>query len=257
MTTPALLGRPLWHELLTTDLDAATRFYTAVVDWTVSTSPGLGYEYRIWNRPAGGAVGGVMLLPAGLEAPPHWVMYIGVPSLEDAVATIEQRGGQALSPVIDVPNVGRLRTMLDPQGAMFSVYQPAMIITEPEEEPQPGDLSWRELYTTDAAAARAFYFEVFGWSDAGSADMGPMGTYHMFGRAFPLGGMMTKVDDMVNLPNAWGLYFRVPDVAKAVERVKAEGGTVLNGPMQVPGGGTIAQCLDPQGAAFSLHQPAS
>jgi predicted enzyme related to lactoylglutathione lyase len=257
MTAPSLLGRPLWHELLTTDVDAATRFYTAVIGWTVSDSPGLDYEYRIWSRPAGGAVGGVMHLPAGLEAPPHWVMYIGVPSLEEAVTAIEQRGGQALSPVIDVPNVGRLRTMLDPQGAMFSVYQPTMDMTEPEGEPQEGDVSWRELYTTDAAAAKAFYFDLFGWSDAGSSDMGPMGTYHMFGRAFPLGGMMTKVDDMVNLPNAWGLYFRVPDVAQAVERVKAEGGTVLNGPMQVPGGSTIAQCLDPQGAAFSLHQPAA
>ena len=257
MTAPSLLGRPLWHELLTTDIDAATRFYTAVVGWTVSDSPGLGYEYKIWNRPAGGAVGGVMRLPAGLEAPPHWVMYIGVPSLEEAVAAIETRGGRALSPVIDVPDVGRLRTMLDPQGAMFSVYQPSAPITEPEQESQPGDLSWRELYTTDAAAAKAFYFDVFGWTDAGSSDMGPMGTYHMFGRTFPLGGMMTKVGDMVTLPNAWGLYFMVPDVAGAVERVKTGGGTVLNGPMEVPGGSTIAQCLDPQGAAFALHQPAS
>jgi predicted enzyme related to lactoylglutathione lyase len=39
-----------------------------------------------------------------------------------------------------------------------------------------------------------------------------------------------------------------------VARVKANGGSVLNGPMEVPGGDTIAQCMDPQGAAFSLHQ---
>ena len=39
----------------------------------------------------------------------------------------------------------------------------------------------------------------------------------------------------------------------ATERVKALGGQVLNGPMDVPGGDRIAQCLDPQGAAFPVH----
>jgi len=35
--------------------------------------------------------------------------------------------------------------------------------------------------------------------------------------------------------------------------VKANGGTVMNGPMDVPGGDRIAQCMDPQGAAFAIH----
>ncbi len=52
----------------------------------------------------------------------------------------------------------------------------------------------------------------------------------------------------------WGIYFRVPDVHAAVDRVKETGGQVLNGPMEVPGGDWVAQCVDPQGAHFSLHQ---
>ena len=64
---------------------------------------------------------------------------------------------------------------------------------------------------------------------------------------------MNKVDDMVHLPTAWLLYFRVPDVHAAAGRVKANGGAVVNGPMEVPGGDWIVQCTDPQGAAFALH----
>jgi hypothetical protein len=46
---------------------------------------------------------------------------------------------------------------------------------------------------------------------------------------------------------------RVGDVQSSVGQVKDAGGTVINGPMEVPGGDWIAQCLDPQGAAFALH----
>jgi predicted enzyme related to lactoylglutathione lyase len=44
----------------------------------------------------------------------------------------------------------------------------------------------------------------------------------------------------------------VDAIDAGVERVKAGGGAVLNGPHQVPGGSWIANCRDPQGAHFSL-----
>ena len=55
-------------------------------------------------------------------------------------------------------------------------------------------------------------------------------------------------------PPHWQLYVRVPDVHAAASRVKAGGGQVLNGPMEVPGGDWIVNAMDPQGATFSLHQ---
>jgi predicted enzyme related to lactoylglutathione lyase len=60
----------------------------------------------------------------------------------------------------------------------------------------------------------------------------------------------------IPVPN-WLLYVRVPDMAAAVQAVRDGGGQVLNGPEDVPGGDSIAQCLDPQGAAFALHHVAS
>jgi predicted enzyme related to lactoylglutathione lyase len=107
--------------------------------------------------------------------------------------------------------------------------------------------------TTDAEGAMKFYTELFGWTPTEAMDMGPMGKYHMFKRSFPLGGMMNKSPEMGQVPPNWGLYFRVPEINAATERVKAAGGNILNGPMEVPGGDMIVNCMDPQGAAFSLH----
>ncbi|MGE5813816.1 MAG: VOC family protein [Acidobacteriota bacterium] len=84
-------------------------------------------------------------------------------------------------------------------------------------------------------------------------DMGEMGKYQMFSRTIALGGMMKKPPEMAHVPPHWGLYFRVPDVHAAASRVKENGGQVLNGPMEVPGGDWIVNCMDPQGAAFSVH----
>jgi uncharacterized protein len=253
MADASIRGRMLWYELLTTDMKAAESFYTKVVGWTVQPFDGAPQPYDMWVRPDGAPVGGVMNIPAGMSFPPHWEMYVGVPKLDEAVTQIERLGGTAMSPVIEVPNVGRMRTMKDPQGAVFAVYEPSSPPQEPEGEPRVGDTSWHELHTEDAEAALRFYTEFFGWRPTEAMDMGPIGKYHMFGRSFPLGGIMKKMPEMANVPPHWALYFHVPDVHAAAERVKANGGQVLNGPMEVPGGDWIVNGMDPQGAFFSLH----
>ena len=250
----SFLGRPLWYELLTTDMKAAEAFYTDVVGWTTMTTQGAHGPYTIFKNPAGNQVAGVMNQPPGMNMPPHWVMYIGAPKLEDAVTQVEQRGGSAMSPVVEIPNIGRMRAMHDPQGARFEVYEPAALPSTPETQPGNGDIAWHELYAADVDAAMKFYFGLFGWRATEPAfDMGPMGKYHMFGRSFTLGGMMNKPKEMPAPPH-WGFYFRVANVNDGADRVKAAGGQILNGPTDVPGGDRIVQCMDPQGAAFSLHQ---
>jgi predicted enzyme related to lactoylglutathione lyase len=211
----------------------------------------------MFGRTADRNVGGAMTLPAELAqhgVPPHWGMYVGVEKLEPAAADVARLGGGALSEVIDVPTVGRMQAMRDPQGAAFSIYEPLSPPPRAEAAPELGDVSWIELMTTDAPAALAFYQQLFGWQTTETMDMGPMGKYHMFGRHLgSMGGMMNKSPEMAEIPPNWGLYFRVADLDAAVERVKAGGGQILNGPMEVPGGDRIVNCMDAQGAPFSLH----
>jgi predicted enzyme related to lactoylglutathione lyase len=122
-------------------------------------------------------------------------------SLEDAVAHIKRLGGSELSGVIDVPTVGRMQMLKDPQGAAFYIIQPAPRDERPESAPEVGEASWHELMTTDSAAAMKFYSEVFGWRPTESVDMGPMGKYQMFNRPHGMiGGMMNKPPEMAAAP---------------------------------------------------------
>jgi predicted enzyme related to lactoylglutathione lyase len=249
-----LLGRPLWYELMTTDMKAAETFYKAVVGWTSAPFEGSPQPYTMFIRGGGIPVAGVMTRPEGIDAPPFWAMYVGVPKLEDAVARISRLGGGALSPAIEVPTVGRMQMMRDPQGAAFYIYEPESAPQEPEAAAEVGEGSWLELMTTDAPAALAFYSELFGWQPSEAMDMGELGKYHMFNRPHGMiGGMMNKPAAMGDVPPNWQIYFRVPDITVATERIKANGGQILNGPMEVPGGDWIVNAMDPQGAAFALH----
>ena len=256
MTTTAstLLGRPVWYELMTSDTAAAERFYTNVIGWTASPFAESQQPYTVFKRGGEVGVAGLMKTPDGMNMPPFWSMYVAVPGFDDAVAHIKRLGGTELSEVIDVPAVGRMQMMNDPQGAAYYIIQPSPAGERPETAAAVGEVSWHELMTTDAAAAMRFYSDVFGWQPSETMDMGEMGKYHMFNRPHGMiGGMMNKPPALAQVPPNWGIYFLVDDIDAAVDRVKANGGKILNGPMEVPGGDRVVNAMDPQGAAFSLH----
>ena len=82
VATSTLLGRPLWYELMTTDMKAAETFYDRVVGWTSAPFPASPQPYTVFNRTGGTPVAGVMTTPEDMKAPPFWAMYVGVPKLE-------------------------------------------------------------------------------------------------------------------------------------------------------------------------------
>ena len=147
VATSTLLGRPLWYELMTTDMKGAEAFYRNVVGWKTKPFDGAGQPYTMFNRGSDTtSVGGVMTKPAEVKAPPFWAMYIGVPTLEEAVAQITRRGGKTHTDVISIKDVGRMQLMMDPQGAAFYIIEPASSEQRPEAAPQIGDVSgtsWR------------------------------------------------------------------------------------------------------------------
>jgi predicted enzyme related to lactoylglutathione lyase len=126
------------------------------------------------------------------------------------------------------------------------------------DDTPPGDFSWHELATHDWRSAWDFYRSLFGWERESEMDMGPAGTYFMFkrqGGVKPLGGIYNKPPE-VPAP-AWLPYILVPSADKAVGIAKANGGMVVNGPMDVPGGDRIAQIIDPLGAMIAVHSTAA
>ena len=254
MASATLLGRPIWYELMTTDTAAAERFYRTVVGWTAAPMDAAPMPYTVFSRSGDAPVAGMMQRPDDMSMPPFWAMYIAVPNFGEAAAHITRLGGRELSPVIDIPEVGRMQMMSDPQGAAFYIMQPASSQQTPEGDAQVGEGSWHELMTTDADAAMRFYQEVFGWQPSEAMDMGELGKYQMFNRPHGMiGGMMNMSPEMGEAPPSWGIYFLVSDLDAAVEKITLNGGQILNGPMEVPGGDRVVNAADPQGAMFSLH----
>jgi len=255
MSTQSDRGRFVWYDLMTPDPTAATAFYTAVVGWGTQdwTSPDGKMPYTMWTA-GKTTIGGMMSLPKELAdrgVPPHWIAYISTPDVDATAAQAKQLGGKVLNPPTDIPTVGRFAVLADPQGAAFMVFKPLTPAAAPNGPPTPGHFSWHELHTTDHVKALEFYTALFGWEQTQSMDMGDMGIYQMYGLNGETFGGMFNVPT-IPMPH-WLLYTMVDNVDEAAKRVTEHGGKILNGPMDVPDGGRIVQCMDPQGAAFALH----
>jgi uncharacterized protein len=257
-----MVDKFIWYELMTTDQDAAAGFYKAVVGWTAADheNPDMpDFRYVILSA-AGRGVGGILRLTDEMRAggpKPGWVGYVGVADTDAKAAQVEAAGGRILMGPDDLPGVGRFAMVADPGGAAFYLLTPRPRGEEPAAaDPQaPGLVSWHELYSSlGDKAAFDFYAGQFGWETMHEMDMGPMGTYRIFGAdGVQMGGMMTKPE---NIPvSTWGFYINVDAIDAAAERVKAHGGQVLRGPHDVPGGSWIVQCVDPQGVNFALVSP--
>ena len=256
-----LLGSFVWCELMTTDTAAADSFYRKVVGWTSKPFAPDG-SYIVFNNALGNGVGGLMKLPdqaKQMGVPPNWMMYVGTPNVDQTAMRIAQLGGKVHKQAEDIPNVGRFAVVADPYGASFAIFTPAPMPGPPRpERPGAGDFSWFELYTPNPEGAWKFYETLFGWEKTSAMDMGEMGVYQMFGRGggIPNGGIMKPPP---GAPAAWMPYALVKDAKAAAATATANGGKIINGPMEVPGGDWIAQGMDPQGAMFSVHslKPAS
>ncbi|HLJ72150.1 MAG TPA: VOC family protein [Roseiarcus sp.] len=250
-------GKFVWYELMTTDMAAAEPFYRSVVGWSARREDTPATPYTIFSAGAAG-IGGLMPLPKSardMGVPPHWTGYISVDDVDVYARKVAEAGGAILVPPADIPNVGRFAVAADPDGVDFNLFKPRDGAAPPAVAPGTvGHAGWRELYAGNLDAAFAFYSKLFGWTKGEAFDMGAMGVYQLFATgAEPVGGMMTRPPTMPR--PAWTYYFNVAGINDAAGRVKAGGGQVVNGPMQVPGGSWIVQCLDPQGAMFALVSP--
>ena len=239
----------IWHDLMTSDVEAAKKFYGAVVGWTFANQmPGY-----TTTHVDGAGMGGIRETPPDMKnIPPVWTGYVYTPDVDAACKEAIKLGGKIHRAAWDVSDVGRMAMIGDPTGAGFMMMQPF----SSEERPMPkfgavGTVGWNELHAGNLNVAWDFYSQMFGWTKGATHDMGPMGNYILFqidGK--DVGGLMKKMD-MTPMP-VWNYYFIVAGIDAAAARISKAGGKIVMGPHQVPGDQWIVAGQDQQGAFFHL-----
>ncbi|WP_421873869.1 VOC family protein [Pararhizobium sp.] len=247
-------GAFVWYELMTTDTKAAETFYDDVVGWTSADSGMPDADYTLFKT-NGLRVAGLMTLPQSardMNVPPAWLGYIGVDDVDASAEKLVKLGGTVHRQPDDIPSVGRFAVVADPHGAVFALFSTSDGEMPDIKQMDPGSIGWHELMAGDIAVELPFYQEMFGWQKDEGLDMGDMGIYQLFSHdGAQIGGMMNKLA-AIPAPPYWGFYFNVDALDAAIERSNAKGGKVVNGPMEVPGGAWVVNCVDPQGAHFNL-----
>lgn len=246
-----LVGKFVWHEHTSTDAAKAKEFYTELFGWELEEFPGE-MDYTIIK--ANGRSHGGFAQPEGAP-PPHWAGYVLVENADETAGKAKAAGGSAIMEPFDVPEVGRLAILKDPQGAVFSIIQPDMDAAG-DTPPAEGVFVWDELMTTDVDAAKAFYGDVLGWTFR-DMDMGDM-TYTIWerGGGTDVGGLMARPDH-VEAPPHWLSYIGTDDVDATVEKAKGLGASVFVEPMDIPNIGRFAVLQDPVGAVFAAYKSTS
>ncbi|MFJ4686655.1 VOC family protein [Streptomyces sp. NPDC088789] len=261
ITTDFVSGSPCWLDLGVPDVGSAAAFYGAVLGWDFEAmGEGDDWQGGMFRKDGKTAAGLGRLTEEG--ARPAWMIYYSVADAEATTQAVQRAGGTVRVPPTDLDEWGRMAQYTDPLGGQFAVWQAG---TSPgiEVVDQPGALSWTELYTTDAAAAKEFYGSVFGWQYGDMQLPGGGGTYSLITPAgLPeermQGGLMQVDKEALALANGqpyWHPVFDVTDCDAAVAKVDESGGSVQMGPDTAEGIGRMAVCLDRWDADFVVLAP--
>jgi len=250
-------GTPSWVELSSPDPDASAAFYREVLGWS-PTEPGAPETggYRMFQSGGKNVAGLMGHMQEG--QPTAWMTYISVADADETAERVGAAGGNVIVAPMDVMDLGRMAVFADPTGAAFGVWQPkafagADLVNEPVS------LTWNEVHTRDTDADKAFYGSVFGWAAGKPSFAGAPDTYTVWqldGRN--VGGMMEMVEGMFppDTPPHWSVCFAVADADATVAKAGECGGTVVAEPVDMPIG-RFAALIDPQGAWFTIMQPAA
>lgn len=247
------LGRVLWRETMTKDLEKAKRFYGGLFGWAFEDFPGGDPKdpYPM-IKVSGKTVGGMMAMKPGMQMPCYWTSYVSVADVDGSCAAAKAHGGSVPWGPVDIPNVGRMAMVAAGDGACLSIMKAAGPDDMPAGgRPGVGEFCWETLSAKDVDEAKAFWTKVVpSWKAAAGANGIP---------TFAVGeGMENQIADVQparNMPPNWFTYVVVEKIEPALAQAEKLGGKTMMPAMAIPNVGRIAGITDDQGAALGLFEP--
>ena len=247
-----------WAELGTSDTKAAKGFYGGLFGWTANDMPMGPDQVYTMLEISGKPVGAMYSLDKNMREmgiPPHWMLYVTVANADETAARIPALGGKLMKEPFDVFDAGRMAVIQDPTGAVFCLWQANRHIGAHRID-EVNTLCWSELLTTDKPKALEFYSKLFGWTmKTNPSDPNQYTEFSNQGK--PIGGIMQIRKEMGNMPSNWSPYFMVASVDDIAAKAQQSGATLRMPPTDIPNTGRFASIADPQGAGFSIFQPAA
>jgi predicted enzyme related to lactoylglutathione lyase len=247
-TGTRLPGKVIWHDLVTADPAAAQRFYGGLFGWTFKP---FGGDYTLIMH-QGEVIGGMVdarIFKRQVNLS-QWVIALSVADLDRALATVRQAGGAVLGGPAEAGARGRLAVVRDPQGATVTLLQTRD--SDPlDREAAVGDFMWHELWTSNPAAATAFYRQLASYTSGyhALADGSRYGYLQSDGR--PRAAIIAN--PLPGLAPTWVGYVKVADADATSARVPGLGGTILLPSQASKVGGELAVIADPTGAGLIIQ----
>jgi uncharacterized protein len=241
-------GKFVWFEHFSSDIDQARRFYESLVDWRVMAVP-LGVEFYHLAMNGQDGLAGFRIMPPG--ARPGWMSYLSVRDVDAACDQAEAAGATVLMRPTRFAPMGRGACLVDPTGAVFSIWT-AALGDRPDVDPPPaGDWCWNELMTPEPEAALAFYCQAFDF-DFKTVPMPDGSPYHLLiADGVQRAGIMAL--PRLDMPAHWLPYLAVKSVDVMLERGEALGARVLVPGRDIPEIGRFGVIEDPSGAAVAVY----
>ncbi len=229
-----MTGTIAWHELYTSDVAAATRFYAELLGTEIETAQLPDLEYPMLKQ--GDRTHAGFFRKDHEDVPSHWYPYIRVDDVDASVDKAKSLGSEVYHGPVTVEEI-RLAVLGDPQHATFGV------LVSPDE-PSSGFVAWDELHAADLDAAAAYYGDIFGWTTESF-----MEGYRTFKSGeTSIAGLSAQADAGA----FWLSYFAVEDTDAATARAQELGATVTLEPTSMENVGRFSILTDPTGAAFGL-----
>ena len=246
------IGKVIFVELVTPDIEVAKQFYADLFGWTFHDIQANGTAYAeafLDGRQVAGLIH--KNIPAGAHRQPAWLSFISVRDVDVAKKTALQNGAKVLFEPHSFPSRGREAVFADPQGAVFAVLASSSG-DPPDDLAVPGEWIWSSLITTDPDSDAAFYQTLFNYevfdlpSDKGAQHL--LLASDNYARASANSLPESKPD----IHPHWLNFVHVEDTLKMAAKVVALGGRVLVEPRLDRHGGKVAIVADPMGAVFGL-----
>ena len=249
-----------WVDTFASDFEAAKQFYSELFGWQFTdqfNEDQLVYSLARLsvsdNSTQGSVVAGVgpCPIPKPGGSPWNWGVYILVENLESTNKGVVEAGGQICKEPMEVMEAGRMAVCADSMGAIFHLWQP-MAHFGADIEKVPGAVCWFELVSSDTQMSEAFYKSVFGWTvNETEIDGNPYWWFRLDGAI--IGGMHTQTEETGG-QKLWLPYFQSIDLDSQIETSYRLGGTVVFGPVAIPGYGRYAILSDPEHNMFGINQ---